>query len=331
MKLEIGFRNQNKKGEWFEVVGYTEKSNYTVRFDNGIERKSTTKKKILSGDISSNKPPENKLSVNVGDRFGKLTVIESDYPKDPVMLCDCGNICSAVRYSLLNDLKSSCGCSPMKHSSDKYWQDFEAWMKDWNPDTHKLSVKKLPLFSFKKGSTKFEKIVGFTYVDAEFYEYWKQFPFIKTGNGYACLANNAYVYDKIVGFNRNLKYAYKLHHLVKGHTNFGEYVVDHINGCKLDNRFKNLRTATMQQNVQNSRKLNTRETSSIYKGVSFSKSRVGINKKRKDRPWKAEIRLSEGGSKVKFCHTEIEAAEWYNKFALEFYGEFAKLNVIKAP
>ena len=29
--------------------------------------------------------------------------------------------------------------------------------------------------------------------------------------------------------------------------------------------------------------------------------------------------------------TEIEAAKWYNKFALEYYGEFAKLNIIKAP
>lgn len=273
----------------------------------------------------------NFLSVNIGDKFGKLTVIGLDDPVNPTLLCECGNKYSTPRHGLINNLKTSCGCSPMKPATDTYWSDFNKWMKSWNPDTHKVSVKKLPIFSFKKGSTKFEKIVSFTYVDAEFYEYWKQFPFIKAGQGYACLANNAYVYDKIVGFGRNLKYIYKLHHLVRGHTNFGGYVVDHINGCKLDNRFKNLRTATIQQNAQNGKKLGTRETSSGYKGVSLIKSRIGTNKKRKDKPWRAEIRLTNGLSRVKHCYTEIEAAEWYNKFALEFHGEFAKLNVIKAP
>ena len=329
MKLEIGFRNRNKKGEWFEVVGYTENFDYVVRFDNGVQRKNTPKKKILNGTVSARKTPE-PLNVNIGEKFGKLTVVGLDDPVNPTLTCDCGNSYSTPRYCLLNNLKTSCGCSPMKPATDTYWGDFNRWMKDWNPNTHKLSVKKLPLFSFKKGSTKFEKIVGFTYVDAEFYEYWKQFPFVKVGAGYACLANNAYVYDKIIGFGRNLKYTYKLHHLVKGHTNFGEYVVDHINGCKLDNRFKNLRTATKLENSRNQNKLKTKETSSIYKGVCFDKTRVGVNKKRKDKPWKAIIRVGDR-SKTKSCHTEIEAAEWYNKFALEFYGEFAKLNVIKAP
>lgn len=151
------------------------------------------------------------------------------------------------------------------------------------------------------------------------------------GGGYACLANNAYVYDKIVGFGRNLKYRYKLHHLVRGHTNFGEYVVDHINGCKLDNRFKNLRTATILENSRNQHKIKTKETSSIYKGVCFVPSKAKL-KNGKWKPWRAAVTWDCGKrSKVKYCETEIEAALKYNEFATEIFREFAKLNVIKAP
>lgn len=329
MKLEIGFRNQNKKGEWFEVVSYTP-NGYNLKFDNGVERKDSPRKKVLSGEVSSKKSPVDKITINIGDKFGKLTVMESDYPKDPILLCECGNKYSTPRYGLINNLKTSCGCSPMKPATDAYWEDFNNWMKDWNPDTHKLSVKKLPLFSFKKGGGKIIKIVGFTYVDTEFYNHWKRFPFVK--GGYAQLANNSYVYDKIVGFGRNLKHIYKLHHLVRGHTNFGEYIVDHINGCKLDNRFKNLRTATIQQNARNSRKLNTKETSSIYKGVCFVSSLVGQRKSGNDKPWKAYITWDNGKRSIqRYYETEIEAALKYNEFATEIFGEFAKLNIIKAP
>lgn len=273
----------------------------------------------------------NFLSVNIGDRFGKLTVIGLDDPVKPTSLCDCGNTYNTVRYNLVNNLKTSCGCSPMKPATDNYWDSFHKIMENWNPDTHKLSVKKLPLISVGARGVTPRLIKGFTYVDIEFYEYWKQFPFIRAGHGYASLANNAYVYDKIIGFGRNLKYIYRLHHLVKGHTNFGKYVVDHINGRKLDNRFKNLRTATVQENNRNQNKSKTKETSSIYKGVCFDKSKVGLNKKLKDKPWRVDIGLGDGRSKIKYCETEIEAALKYNELALEIFGEFAKLNVIKAP
>lgn len=327
--LENGFRNQNKKGEWFEVIGYA-KGRYDVKFDNGMIRTNTTKQRVLDGTVTSNKP-RGGLIVNIGDKFGKLIVTESDYPKDPVLVCECGNTYTTARYNLLNNLKTSCGCSPMKPATDAYWSDFNRWMKDWNPNTHKISVKKLPLFSFKKGSTKFEKVSGFTYVDAEFYDYWKQFPFIRVGLGYACLVNNAYVYDKILGFGRNLKYTYKLHHLVRGHSNYGDTVVDHINGCKLDNRFKNLRTVTTQQNAYNTRKLNTKQTSSIYKGVCFTPWKTKL-KNGKWKTWRAMITWNNSkNSRVVYCETEIEAALKYNELATEIFGEFAKLNVIKAP
>lgn len=184
MKLEIGFRNQNKKGEWFEVVGYS-KCGYNVRFDNGLLRTNTTKQKVLNGTVSSNKS-RGGLIVSVGDRFGKLTVIESDCPKDPVLLCDCGNKYTTVRYNLINNLRTSCGCSPMEHSAKRYWDSFNKIMENWNPNTHKLSVKKLPILSVGAVGILPVSVRSFTYVDADFYEYWKQFPFIKDG-GRLCL------------------------------------------------------------------------------------------------------------------------------------------------
>lgn len=116
-----------------------------------------------------------------------------------------------------------------------------------------------------------------------------------------------------------------LHHFIRGHTNFGKYVVDHINNDKSDNRFCNLRTATYAENGRNAAKKNG---TSLYKGVHYLKSRdiIGSRGKQK-RCWRATI---EAGGKwyTKWCFTEYEAALAYNELAIQHHGEFAKLNVI---
>jgi hypothetical protein len=100
-------------------------------------------------------------------------------------------------------------------------------------------------------------------------------------------------------------------------TKSGE-VVDHINGDTLDNRRSNLRIANYQQNAANSRKQNKRIHSSNFKGVTFAK---------RDNKWLGRITFN-GITKRKYFDTEIEAAKFYNKYALEYFGEFAKLNKI---
>lgn len=65
-----------------------------------------------------------------------------------------------------------------------------------------------------------------------------------------------------------------------------QFNVDHINGNRLDNSWKNLRECTAMENAQNQKKLGTRKSLSKYLGVSFSKekgkwiSSIDVEKKR---------------------------------------------------
>ena len=94
--------------------------------------------------------------------------------------------------------------------------------------------------------------------------------------------------------------------------------VDHINHDTLDNRRENLRVCTVSQNVINSAKP-TGRYSSRYKGVSF-------DKKKKNNVWRACIWKDNTFHHIGNFLTEIDAAEAYNKRALELFGEFAYLN-----
>ena len=116
------------------------------------------------------------------------------------------------------------------------------------------------------------------------------------------------------------KINYWLHREIMGNPE--GLVVDHINGNPLDNRKSNLRICTQSQNARNVSKT-IRKTSSIYKGVYYAE--------RNKNKWQAYIG---GQNKTKRINlgsfkTEKEAALAYNKAALEIYGEFANINIIK--
>jgi hypothetical protein len=91
-------------------------------------------------------------------------------------------------------------------------------------------------------------------------------------------------------------------------------MVDHINGDTLDNQKSNLRIVTRQQNLQNSKRRS--DCKSRYKGVSKRGAkfiaRIQINPKQ---------RIFLG-----YFETEIEAALAYDKAALQYFGEYAKIN-----
>jgi hypothetical protein len=92
---------------------------------------------------------------------------------------------------------------------------------------------------------------------------------------------------------------------------------DHINGNSLDNRKKNLRICTHAENMRNRKK--SKNNTSGFKGVWWAK-----DKKR----WKAEI--YKNGKKIHLGSYKdiLGAARAYNKGALKYHGEFARLNEI---
>lgn len=107
----------------------------------------------------------------------------------------------------------------------------------------------------------------------------------------------------------------RLHRFIMG-AKIGS-IVDHSNGNALDNRKCNLRIATSKQNNQNAKKRRNSKTSK-FKGVHY----CNVWK-----IWKAQIQTN----KKKLClgsyNTELEAAKAYDLAALEYFGEFARINI----
>lgn len=89
----------------------------------------------------------------------------------------------------------------------------------------------------------------------------------------------------------------------------GNLETDHINGNKLDNRRKNLRSCTRSQNIAN--RTLKRNNKTGYKGVSNSKG---------------GFQVTIAGSYVGWFKDKIEAAKAYDSKAKELYGDFAKTN-----
>ncbi len=107
-----------------------------------------------------------------------------------------------------------------------------------------------------------------------------------------------------------------LHHVIMGKPPAPGLLIDHVNGNGLDNRRSNLRWATHQQNMWNSK--GHRNSSSAYKGVVKTSS--------KKNPWTAQI-VNDGKYHYLGCFpSEGEAAKAYDEAAARMRGEFAWLN-----
>lgn len=136
--------------------------------------------------------------------------------------------------------------------------------------------------------------------------YWKAKPTpkannIKVGHIAGCLTNTGYRSVMVDGKR------HQVHRLVwfmeKG--SWPENQIDHINGDKLDNRIENLREVT---NAENCRSFKTPYTfaKSKYRGVSPC-----------GRRWRADIQSKGVRYNLGRYDTKLEAAEAYNRKAVE--------------
>jgi hypothetical protein len=114
------------------------------------------------------------------------------------------------------------------------------------------------------------------------------------------------------------KYKTETLHRVIMNAKKGE-CVDHINSNTLDNRKCNLRLCVHVDNLKNQKK--PKNNTSGYKGVTFYKNL-------KKKPYRAYININYKQVYLGYYETAEEAGLAYNKAAIKYFNEFAKLNII---
>jgi len=100
------------------------------------------------------------------------------------------------------------------------------------------------------------------------------------------------------------RYLYEQYHNIK--LKQDEYI-DHMDRNRLNNCIENLRVVNNQQNSQN--RSHRKNCSSKFKGVCFYK---------RDKKWHAYLDYNKKRIHIGYFDNEIEAAEAYNKKAIEF-------------
>ena len=115
--------------------------------------------------------------------------------------------------------------------------------------------------------------------------------------------------------NKNAKIY--IHRLILGVTDPSIFV-DHIDGNGLNNQKLNLRICSQSENMRNMKKPISNKSG--FKGVFYRKDR---------NTYAAAIVVK--GKKHHLGHfkNKLDAANAYNQAAIKYFGEFAKLNVIK--
>ena len=219
-----------------------------------------------------------------GQKFGRLEVIKLDeektHPKHIFWICECecGNIVSVKREYLTSGDTKSCGCLRREYARNI------SIMKEKVHNDYVLHEDYYECFLSNGNSTIF---------DIEDYKLVKQ---------YGWYQNNGYAYT-IIENNKCVPMHYIL---------FGDFMYDHKNHNKLDNRKNNLRKCDYFKNNQNHiiRKDNTSGVSGVnyHKRINKWAARINIDGKR--------VIIYSGDSFKEAVKSRLQAEK-------EYYGEFA--------
>lgn len=226
-----------------------------------------------------------------GQRFGRLLVVELSHIKNyrngstvPIWkcVCDCDSkeILVSV-YDLNSGHTESCGCLSKERIS-------KINKKEWEP------VDRGDYYDIPLTKGKFAKI------DKEDYELIKnsKWSIRLWSSGKECVVANIN--------NVGTRIHRAIMNAPKG------IVVDHINGDTLDNRKRNLRLCSSQENEHNS-KVN-KDNRSGYKGVTYMK---------KTNKYVARLTINNKVHYLGYFNTAEEAYEAFKKASLELHGEYS--------
>ena len=159
----------------------------------------------------------------------------------------------------------------------------------------------------------------FDYRDGELY--WKESGSgRKIGNIAGRLRKDGY---RGIRINDKLYYAHRLIFLY--HYGYMPQFLDHADGDPTNNNINNIREATNQENSRNMKRtksINGKPTSSKYKGVYLNK---------RDKIWVAQIQIDGKQKHLGSFKSESSAAAAYNRAAIKYFGEFARLNILSQP
>lgn len=112
-------------------------------------------------------------------------------------------------------------------------------------------------------------------------------------------------------------YNHRIIYFLKTGQDPENFTIDHINRDTTNNNVSNIRLATKKQQLGNT-KINKKNKSG-YKGVSLNA---------KSNKWYAFIRVERKSIFLGSYNNKEDAAIAYNRAAVQYFGEFAHLNVI---
>lgn len=229
-------------------------------------------------------------------KFGRLTVIGIDgdsvisnisTPSNWKYLCkcDCGNIRSIWKLSLVKHRSNSCGCLQ---------KEKVAITGNKNSKINTITCIDNYIYIY------LENVNCYAIIDKEDYEIVKDYKWHGRKSMYT-----TYVLTNIKGTRKKLR----LHNIILPCNSL--YEVDHINHNGLDNRKDNLRIVTRSQNNMN-QKTPVNNTSD-HTGVSFN------NQHKK---WEAYITVNRYTYKLGMYLNKCDAVKARKEAEIKYFGEF---------